>query len=136
MKSKKLNIPTTNFDYAASVQSEKPPVPVKSFPTKSRAADLQKEGKRQEDWTYDLPAYRYIPKGGKKMSAPIVDDSLIGGFAHIGTLTSEEAAHQEKKFREQEKQRQAAAEKMKRQTYNPFAGFEDAFADMDGDDFI
>lgn len=134
--SKKLSIPTTNFDYAATVQTQKPVMPVKSFPSKSRAADLDKANNQQEDWTYDLPAYRYIPKGGKKMSAPVVDDSLIGGFAHIGTLTAEEAAHQEKKFREQEKKRQEAAAQVKRQTYNPFAGFEDAFADMDGDDFI
>ena len=63
------------------------------------------------------------------MRKPIVDDTLIGGFARMGGLSEEEARHQQKQLMEQEEARKKAEAKERQKAYNPFDGFDDAFQD-------
>lgn len=102
----------------------------RKLPSKSRDQMLRRTKSGQDEaWKYDLPAYQFRTKSGKQMQAPIMDDTLIGGFSRMGSLSEEEARHQNEKLKEQEEARKKAEEKARRRFYNPFDGFDDAFQD-------
>ena len=102
----------------------------KKLTSKSRDTVLRKKNASEdESWKYTLPAYDYRTKRGKQMRKPIVDDTLIGGFARMGGLSEEEARHQQKQLMEQEEARKKAEAKERQKAYNPFDGFDDAFQD-------
>lgn len=64
-------------------------------------------------------------KQSKKMSEPIPDDQIIGGYFNLGRMTSKEADQYTKA---KQKANAAKAKKDKEQrmkAYNPFAGFDD-----------
>lgn len=120
--SKKLNHPSANFDYAATVvrTNDVSQQPVVS----SRGRQNLREVHQQEAWKNQLPAYRYKTQTGKKMDLPKRDDSVIGGYTGTGQLGvsvakryMEAKAAQDAKREEERKKRNAQL--------NPFDGLFD-----------
>lgn len=138
MGSKKLNIPTTNFDYAAVARQPVSQQPVKSFPSKGRMQRKRPEMSEDDSWKYDLPAYQYQTKSGKKMDMPQRDDSLLGGYANLraGRMTMQSArSYMEAKAAEDAKR--AKAEARRNAEFNPFNGlFDDEDDNENESEFI
>ena len=81
------------------------------------------------------PVYNYKTKSGKKMSEPIRDDSIIGGYFNLGMMTTAEADRYTK-AKQKENAAKAAKDKAQRaRDYNPFAGFDDMINSEPSDDF-
>lgn len=70
-------------------------------------------------------SFGHSTRASKKMSEPIPDDQIIGGYFNLGRMTSKEADQYTKA---KQKANAAKAKKDKEQrmkAYNPFAGFDD-----------
>lgn len=133
MGSKKLNIPQTNFNYAATVAPSEPVVERKENPFPSMRRSPKKQV-QQADWSYDLPAYQFQAKSGKTMDLPKRDDSLLGGFSNLraGNMTAS-AAKVYMDQKKKEKAKEAARYERIQRSYDPFAGL---IEDGDEDQFI
>lgn len=121
-------------EYKPEVKSQKKVIDNvnRKLTSKSRDTALKVDREDEsESWKYDLPAYQFRSKSGKKMKRPIRDDTLIGGFSGMGRLSEEEALHQEQELRKQEAARKKEEEKARQRYYNPFDGFDDAFSDSE-----
>lgn len=123
MASKKLHIPTTNFNYgAAAVQPVAPVSSANPFPSKGRSFDRQKKQDGQEEWKQSLPAYDFRVKSGKKMELPKRDDSLFGGYRNMGTRMSHYSAKAYMEAKEAEDARRAEERAKKNEQFDPFRG--------------
>lgn len=131
MGSKKLNIPTTNFNYGVgnvTAMRVQPVSPVhkmtNQFPSKGRFRGNQKNVRENDEaWKDGLPAYQYQTKAGKKMDLPKRDDSLLGGFSNLraGNMSVRSAkSYMEAKAREDAKRKDELARK--NAEFNPFNG--------------
>lgn len=131
MASKKLTNPAAVFDAAAAAvrrSVDTVPVQPRPFPRKSREADLG----RQENLSDRV--YPFRVKSGKKMSEPIRDDSLIGGYSNLRGMSSAQA-HRYALAKQQAKEEAAEKAKQERvKAYNPFEGFDSFVNDTGRDD--
>lgn len=137
MGSKKLSIPTDNFDYAAVArQPVRQPVQ-QMFPSKGRFQKREMGESQDEAWKQGLPAYQYQTKSGKKMDLPKRDDSLLGGFSNLraGNMTVQSArSYMEAKEAEDAKRQKMEARR--NEAFNPFNGLMDDVEDDFESEFI
>lgn len=81
------------------------------------------------------PVYSYQVKSNKKMSEPIQDDSIIGGYFNLGMMTTAEADRYTKAKQKANAERALKEKEQRAKAYNPFAGFDDMINSSDDNDF-
>lgn len=88
---------------------------------KQRDGKSFKDTFEQEAWKYDLPAYQYQTKTGKRVGTPQRDDSLLGGYTNVGSMTMESARSymQAKAAEDRKREKLQARQNLE---FNPFSG--------------
>ena len=95
---------------------------------KSKSLSLDKQQKPNN------PVYNYQVKSGKKMSEPIRDDNIIGGYFNLGVMTSAEADKYTKAKQKANAEKAIKDKERRAKAYNPFAGFDDIINDEPSND--
>lgn len=131
MSSKRLNRPAANFHYPMqeAVSPSKTLASgqmLKKQVVSSKGRQSVKPQGNDEAWKDALPAYQFQGKRQKKVKLPTRDDSLLGGFANLGSShMNVQSAKSYMEAKEAAEQQKREAENKRNAEFNPFFGLMD-----------